>query len=334
MEKLALHELWMLPYDLEEERAKEFLRRRGAGRVGVQLPPGLGGCWPEIGATLEECGVEGILVGSSCYGACDLADEEALKAGCGALLHYGHSDMGLPSRLPVLYVEARMRVDPSPAVEDALHGLGYKRLGLTTTVQHLSYLENLRKLLLSRGFEVHIGKPSGRAKYLGQILGCDVGSATSVAEKVEAFLHVGTGSFHPLGVAAATGKTVISVNPLGGRTVLSAAEFLRWRRGVVAKALSCRTFGILLSTKKGQWRPELARRVEKELRKEGRKTMMLVQDEIRVGDLKDFGMEAYVCTACPRIALDDARSTGEILLTPFETEVMLGKRGLEPYLLF
>jgi 2-(3-amino-3-carboxypropyl)histidine synthase len=324
----------MLPYDLEREKVKKFLKQVRAERVGVQLPPGLGGCWPEIRAALEDCGVEGILVGSSCYGACDLADEEALKAGCGALLHYGHSDMGLPSRLPVLYVEAGMRVDPSPAVEDALPDLKYRRLGLTTTVQHLSYLENLRKLLLSKGFEVHIGEPSGRARYPGQVLGCDVGSATSVAEKVEAFLHVGTGSFHPLGVAAATGKEVVSVSPLGGRGVLSAGEFLRWRRGVVARALSCRSFGILLSTKRGQWRPDVAGRVEEDLRKDGRKTVQLVQEEVKVGELENFGLEAYVCTACPRIALEDAKETEIPILTPFEVEVMLGRRGLEPYQLW
>jgi 2-(3-amino-3-carboxypropyl)histidine synthase len=321
----------MLPYDLGEEKVREFLRRVQAGRVGVQLPSGLGGCWPEIRATLEECGVEGILVGSSCYGACDLADEEALKAGCGALLHYGHSDMGLPSRLPVLYIEAGMRVDPSPAVEDALRDLRYRSLGLTTTVQHLSYLENLRKLLLSRGLEVHIGEPSGRARYPGQVLGCDVGSATSVAEKVEAFLHVGTGSFHPLGVAAVTGKEVVSISPLGGRIELSAGKFLRWRRGVIAKALSCRSFGILLSTKRGQWRPGVAAGVEEALKKDGRKTVLLVQNEIEVGELENFGLEAYVCTACPWIALEDAKDAGVPLLTPFETEVMLGGKGLEPY---
>jgi len=324
----------MLLYDLEEEKIKNFLQNTKAKKVGVQLPPGLRGYWSEISRFLEECGVEGTLIGSSCYGACDLADSDALTAGCDALLHFGHADMGLETLIPVLYVEARALIDPSPSVERILSSITERKLGLTTTVQYLSYLDKLAKILSSRSFEVQIGRPSGRAKYQAQVLGCDVGSATSIADCVEAFLYVGTGSFHPLGIAAATSKKVISVNPFGGKEEIFADDFLRWRKGVIAKSLSCKTFGILLSTKKGQWRPGLARKIEQELKKAGKKCVTFIQDEIHLEELKDFGLEAYICTACPRIALDDARVAGETVLTPFEVEVMLGKRGFEPYSLF
>jgi 2-(3-amino-3-carboxypropyl)histidine synthase len=321
----------MVSYDLEAEKVVDFIKRTRARKVGVQLPPGLRTHWPEILSLLEKHGAEGVLVGSSCHGACDLADREALLAGCEALIHYGHSDMGLPSEIPVLYVEARMEINPCHAVEEILPTIGLRKIGLTTSVQHLSYLEELRLLLSSHDLEVYVGKPFGRARYPGQILGCDVGSASSVADRVEGFLHVGMGTFHPLGIAASTGKKVIAVNPLGGKVEISGEDFLRWRKGIIAKAASCREFGILLSTKKGQWRPELAKKIEEMLEKEGRRGRELVQDEIKVEELEDFGFEAYVCTACPRIALDDSKHVRVPILTPFEVEVMLEGREFQPY---
>ncbi|MEM2282901.1 MAG: diphthamide biosynthesis enzyme Dph2 [Candidatus Hadarchaeales archaeon] len=318
----------MIAYDLEESRVREFIKNAGAKRVGVQLPAGLKAYWREIRGTVEECGAEAVLVGSSCYGACDLADDLAIAAGCEALLHYGHSSMGLPSRLPVLYVEARVLLDPSPAVEEALPSLKFRKVGLTTTVQHIGWLQKIRELLLSRGYEPYVGRPE-RARYAGQVLGCDVESATSISDQVEGFLHVGTGEFHPLAVAAVTQKEVLAVSPFGGSRTISCEEFLRWRRGVIAKSLSCQEFGILLSTKSGQWRPEVAKRVGEKLRGSGRKVCLIIQDEIRVEELEDYGFEAYVCTACPRLALDDARRVRFPILTPSEVDAMLGA-GLKP----
>ncbi len=318
-------------YDLELERISGYIRDHKNKRVGVQLPPGLKKCWIKIRDTIEEAGAEGLLVGTSCYGACDVADQLAKQAGCDLLLHFGHSEMGLKTCLPVLYIEAKMKVDPWPEVSKVLPHLRSKRVGLTASVQHVHFLPRIMENLVSLGFQARLGRPGKRAKYKGQVLGCDVGSAVSLADQVDEYLYIGTGEFHPLGVAAATGKRVIAVNPLGGFKEITAERFLLWRKGVIAKACSGEKFGILLSIKPGQWDPKRSQEVAELLTRHGRKVSFLIMDEIKVEELRDYNLDAYVCTACPRLALDDAKRTDVPILTPFEAKVMLGVAELKTH---
>ncbi|TDA35113.1 MAG: diphthamide biosynthesis enzyme Dph2 [Hadesarchaea archaeon] len=314
-------------YDLEEERVRKFLRSRGIRRVAVQLPEGLRKYAWRIGGLLEEEGVEGSFLGGSCYGACDLAEREALRAGAEALLHYGHSDMGLPSSLPVLFVEARMKVDPVEHIVEAMRGEKGKRVGVVTTVQHVDFLSKVLETLVSLGFHPLVGGPGKRTRYEGQILGCDFTSALSVAREVESFLYFGTGRFHPLGVHLATGKPVLAVDPLSGKweRMDSAVDFLRRRKGVMARAAASSFFGVVVSTKPGQARFRLAETLCGKLKGAGKEVVEVVADEIKPEVLRDLGIEAAVCVACPRIPLDDALRFELPMLTPPELLLLLGE---------
>jgi 2-(3-amino-3-carboxypropyl)histidine synthase len=60
--------------------------------------------------------------------------------------------------------------------------------------------------------------------------------------------------------------------------------------------------------------------------------MVLVYlDAVEPDRLLNLGVEAAVCTACPRIALDDAERYSIPLLTPPEFEILLGERGWGEY---
>jgi 2-(3-amino-3-carboxypropyl)histidine synthase len=60
--------------------------------------------------------------------------------------------------------------------------------------------------------------------------------------------------------------------------------------------------------------------------------MVLVYlDIIEPDRLLNLGVEAAVCTACPRIAVDDADRYSIPLLTPPEFEILLGQRQWEEY---
>jgi len=321
-------------YDLEPRKVARFLKRHKAKRAAIQLPAGLRPHLPEIEATFEGVGVKALILADSCYGACDLADVEAKQLGCDALVHYGHSDMGLRTSLPTLYVEARMATDPLEAVEKALPKLNFKRLGLVTTVQHIGFLPKISKLLRSRGIKPIVGKPGTRARYPGQILGCDLGSAKSISDEVDGFLYIGTGKFHPLGIGLATGKDVVIVNPISGgceRLFSGTEDFLSRRRTMISRAAACERFGILVSVKPGQARFKLAASLVDEFKRAGLTARLLVLDEISPEKLDDFKLEAFVCAACPRIPIDDAGRFSQPILTPFEARVMLGKEKFEPY---
>lgn len=321
-------------YDLEEANVKSFLKKHGAKRAAVQLPAGLREHLPDIMRAFDSAGVETIALADNCYGACDPGDIQAKLLGCDVLVHYGHSDMGIPTCLPTLYVEARMVVDPIKSVEQAISQMNFKRVGLLTTVQHVTHLKNVANLLTSNGLEPLIGEPGNRAKYPGQLLGCDFSCARSIASQVGGFLYIGTGDFHPLGAALATGKQVLAVNPVteGSKLIAPATDaFLQRRKAMVARAAAGERFGVVASTKRGQARFNLARRLVENLKHSGRDAYLLAVDEVKPEELEDFKSDALVCTACPRIPIDDAERFRCPVLTPFETEVMLGKAKFETY---
>jgi len=321
-------------YDFESARVKRFLKQHRARRAAIQLPAGLREHLREIVEPFAKMGVETLVLADSCYGACDLADEKAKQLGGDVLVHYGHADMGVSACLPTLYIEARMSVDPRGVVERVLPELKFKRVGLLTTVQHIAHLQDVAKLLRSSGIKPFIGRPGPRAKYPGQLLGCDFGCARSVAARVDGFLYIGTGEFHPLGAALATGKQVLAVNPISeGFKMLSPdiGAFLRARKAMVARATAGERFGIIVSTKPGQARFKLAEKIFKDLKRAGKVAHVLAVDEVRPEELGDFGFDGFICAACPRMPIDDAERFERPILTPFEARVMLGKAKFEPY---
>ncbi|KXA91747.1 hypothetical protein AKJ57_00160 [candidate division MSBL1 archaeon SCGC-AAA259A05] len=313
---------------------RNFLREKEVDRVAVQLPSGLRPFVREIVRVYDEVDVEALFTAGSCYGSCDLADGEAEELGCDALIHYGHADMGIPTALPTLYVEARVEVEPFEALDRALPELEGSSWGLTATVQHVGFLEEVRKFLGERGIEAVIGDPGSRCGYPGQILGCDWGSARSVAGEVDGILYIGTGRFHPIGLALATRSRVVSVDPVsGGHEVVDPGreKFLRRRYAAVARAESGESFGVIVSTKAGQNRMNLAERLAGELEDSGYEADVLVTDEVGPELLENYQLDAYVNTACPRISIDDSELYDRPVLTPFEAEVLTGEGEWDEY---
>ncbi len=320
-----------MQYDFEKSRVKEFLKQHKVKRAAIQLPNGLRPKLSEIKEAFEEAGVEPVVMANSCYGACDLADGDAKISGCDVLVHYGHSDMGLKTRLPTLYVEARSLQSHTEAITFALPELKFKRLGLVTTVQHVGHLENIARVLREKGVEPVIGKPGPRAKYPGQILGCDMGCVRN-ASKADGFLYFGTGRFHPLGANIATGKDIFSLDPNTGSLVkISGAETLKSRKVMISRGAAAENFGVIVSTKAGQARLSLASRLVSELRAGGKEAEILVVNDLTPETLGDYDFDAHVCTACPRIPIDDAKRFEKPILTPFEARVILGKAKFEQY---
>jgi 2-(3-amino-3-carboxypropyl)histidine synthase len=321
-------------YEFELEMVKRFIKQHKAKRAAIQLPAGMRPYLSEIELTLSKYGVEVVVLADGCYGACDIADARAKQLGCDVLLHYGHADMGIRTCLPTLYVEARMTVNPTEAVEQALQGQKFKRLGIVTTVQHIGFISQVEKIVHSLGITPLVGKPGPRTKYSGQVLGCDWGCARAVADDVDAFLYVGTGRFHPIGVGLATGKGVITANPLakGSEKIIGRDDFLKKRKAMISRAAPCQSFGVLVSTKPGQARFKLASNLVDNFRKSGLSAHLMVMDEITPEKINDFKeMDAFVCVACPRLPIDDAARFDKPILTPFEAMVMLGKTNFEPY---
>ncbi|HOV51470.1 MAG TPA: diphthamide biosynthesis enzyme Dph2, partial [Methanothrix sp.] len=238
-------------YDIELEKAVKLIRDCGAKRVGLQAPEGLKRACLAIAKQIEDTtGAEVMISGDPCYGACDvdlkLCDEVDL------VLHLGHSELGEgPSK--VIFLEARMKEDLVEAVQKAALVLKAKRVGVTTTIQHVHKLGQALDVLRAHGIEGVLGPAGGRVKYAGQVLGCCY--STAKAQEVEEYLFIGTGRFHPIGIALATGKRVVAADPVSAQvSEIDTDPVLRRRFGAITRAADARRFAILVSKKPGQRR--------------------------------------------------------------------------------
>jgi len=319
-------------YDLEVERVSDEIKRRHAKRVLLQLPDGLRPqAFKLVSALRKGTGAEILLLGDSCYGACDVALLQAEALNADLIVHYGHSQMMPDSGLPVIYVEAKTDIDVNHLVEKATPLMrSWKAAGLATTVQHVHQLGEVAEVLEREGKTVVIG-PSGRkTRHDGQVLGCDYTSARAVSAEVDGFLFIGGGRFHPLGLALTTGKPVVAVDPyLSSVTEIgeNAVRRLAMRRmAAITAAKAARRLGIIVSLKPGQFVLSEARTLRRKLEKQGREAAVICLDEVRPEVLANFSeAEAFINTACPRIAMDGIGDLRKPLLTVKEAYVLLGE---------
>lgn len=323
----------MKQYDFEEERMKQEIIKLGAKRILIQLPEGLKPEGPRLAKVIQKTGALPIVSADPCYGACDLATAEAESLGVDLIIHYGHSKMLKHERLPTIYVEARATVSVETVVEKALPLLGkFQTIGLVTTVQHVHTLDLVREVLLRAGKTVVIGD-ARRLGYPGQVIGCDYSNAKSIANEINAFLFVGGGKFHALGVALSTSKPTIVADPYE-RTAYSideeARKVLKQRWASIEEARKAKTFAVLVGLKPGQKRLEKALGIKQKLEKAGKTVFLFAIKEITPEALMEFPtVDTYVNTACPRIALDDTSKFQKPVLILNEALVVVNEMSWE-----
>ncbi len=313
----------------------EAARRQKAHRVVLQVPAGLVRDAHELAARLrKEIGVPVDVAARPCFGACDPPQrDEAPRADLAIVL--GHAPIpNVRAVRPTFFVEMRSPAgDPEHLAGLVAEARVPRRLGLVASVQHLDLLPRFADALSSRGFEVAIGRGDRRLAYAGQALGCNYTGAEEVARNVDAFLFLGTGQFHPIGLAFAVEKPVYTLDPARGELEppIDRAALVARRQLLVASTRDARSWGILVSTFTGQNRSPTALALQARARAHGREAEILLSARIDPADLVGRNLDAYVCTACPRIALDDSSNYPRPVLTPPEFLMALGELPLEPY---
>lgn len=317
------------------EELFEAIRAGGYRKIALQVPAGLLRDAHALGARLREAtGAQVAVVARACFGACDFPSPDEVP-GAEALVLLGHSPIpNVPRRLPSYFVEMRHRGgDPDRLAEMVRAADLPTRLGLVASVQHLDLVEPLTDALRRLGTTLRTGTGDRRLSYGAQALGCNYTSAQSIETDVDGFLFLGTGRFHPIGLAMAVTKPIWSLDPLQGRfeEPIDRAALVRARQLLVASAFEARRFGILVSAFAGQDRSGMAAALAERLRRRGRTAEILVANRIEPKDLEGRALDAYVMTACPRIALDDSKLFERPMLTPPELLMAIGELPLEPY---
>jgi len=279
-------------------------------RILLQFPQGLKQYATAELEKFEKEGHEVFLSSSPCWGACDLALDEAKKLGAKKLIHYGHCKYHEPTEkgIEIEYRLYPITIDLSILDKSLPKIKQYKKIALVTTVSHIHQLDEMKKILKNAGHEVFTSKGK-LATMQGQVLGCDTSAASSLKDDVDAIVYIGGGEFHPLGIGGE--KPVLAVNPYAKESYFLNENMEKKRKkemGMLIAASQANSFGILLSIKSGQFRLAQAETIRKKLKSLGKNCAILVSSEIDFDSLKDFNaFDAFITTACPRLVDDFQR---------------------------
>ena len=320
-------------FDIDLTSAISEIKRLKARIIALQVPEGLRKRAYQIANEIEtKAGVEVLVVAEPCYGACDVPS--SLFAMVDAIVNVGHSPIpSLKFDKPIIFVPARSNVPLGDQLKKAV-GMIQEPVGVLATAQHLTELDEVIEGLESMGLKVKVGEGDSRIAHAGEVLGCNFTSATSVAKEVNSYLLVASGSFHALGVHLATGKKVVVLDPnLEDPKEIDQVKdkILRQRHAVIERAEKARSFGIIVGEKMGQRRLRRAKELRKLVRWKKKDATLILMDRFDPERVKYLGFDAYVSTACPRIAIDDVAMYDKPLLTPQELEIVLGVRKWENY---
>jgi len=355
-------------HDFELDELMERIRTNDNRLIALQVPEGLKMQALEMMDTIEtETSAQVVLAADPCYGACDLVHDKMQLMGVELVAHMGHSQMNIDSGMPTQFINVTYDGDPelSPVLpwlnqhremaqrrmsqqeqndglteEEAqerfmdavgrMAPLSDTKLGLVGSIQHLHLLPEFHDRLEKAGFDVTIPIGGARLSFPGQVLGCNYsGDDPSIGH----YLFLGSGDFHPIGLVLHTGKPLAMLDPYTGDAEEMSLErierILRQRFGLIMSVQDAQTFGILIGEKPGQMRRTLALRMKRMLAKQGKKGYLLALEHVGPELIDFYPVDAFVNTACPRIAIDDAVKYRKPLITPFELEVALGEKKWE-----
>ena len=311
------------------------LRASTFRRVALQVPAGLTRGARELADQVRHEGrVDVLLVARACFGACDFPSPDEVP-GVDALIVLGHAPIpNVRLSLPTFFVEMR---NPGGDPDSLAATLAAARLpsplGLVVSIQHADLAAPLVAAARARGIELWTGTGDRRLAYPGQALGCNYTSAEQIVDRVQGFLFLGTGRFHPRGLAFAVNRPVWALDPLTGRLEppIDRARLIRDRLLLIAQCRDARRWGVLVSTFAGQNRSPTALALIRKARTRGLDAEALVFGRLDPADLTGRDFDAYVNTACPRIALDDSALYPRPVLTPPEFLQAIGERPLAEY---
>lgn len=318
-------------YEVDEEKILQEAKK--GRRIGIKMPEGLQPYALEILNFLKKNGINAILLMESCYGACDFTERKDLDR----IICIGEAEMPYLRKIynpPVSFIEAVYEFSED-FMEEVIPFLKGKRIGMASITPFIHKMDECKKYLEKKNYEIFIGERGRRTVYNGQILGCDLSSAMSIVSKVDEFLFVGDGFFHPIGLHIATGKHVVVANPLEKRIYdrevgERAKKIIKRRYALMAAAMEAENFGVIVTRKIGQHRFLLAKKLKKMVEEKGKKAFFVFMDDVNES-INYLDFDCYISTACPRIAMDDEARYSKPVLTPIEAEIIMNERKWENY---
>jgi 2-(3-amino-3-carboxypropyl)histidine synthase len=223
--------------------------------------------------------------------------------------------------MEVVFIPVKYKKPLSNEFMEKIAEISCDKVGLFTTIQYVNQLKQLEEFLKSKGKDVFVGNPTYRAIERGQVLGCDITSPLSISKEVDCYIYLGSGYFHSIPLSLELDKPIFQANPVtevvNKVNEKEVERYKKLRKETIAKAKKAKVYGILVSTKPGQNFLALAKEVKKKLEAKGKKAYIFMFETLAPESLLDFPqIEAWVNTACPRIAIDDIERFDKPIVNP------------------
>lgn len=295
-------------YKFEEDKLIKEIKEKNPKLILLQLPEGLKKeAFNLVSLIKKNTNSEVVVSGEPCWGACDIALDEAKNLKADLIILYGHAPF-MKINFPILYIEARYEADIESLIRKSLRELkDCSKIGLVCSVQHMHQLETAKKILQENNKEIFIPPKKGFAFYPGQVLGCEYNGLKLIKDKFDAILVIGN-DFHALGAALAIPKKVILIDPFN-KEVYSMDKkrdlIIRQRIIAINKVKNSRRIGIIIDNKPGQHFGS-AYHIKNKLENMEKEVVLLSMNEITDDKLINLhNIDAFIETACPRISIED-----------------------------
>lgn len=174
------------------------------------------------------------------------------------------------------------------------------------TIQLKDQIPDIKKQLEAVGKKVTLFRGVHDTEQ-GQILGCDIFPS---GKKVDAYLYVGDGLFHPTALLYGNKQPVFYYNPFTEKLVKLTQKDLQKvfnrRKASLSHFYAADNVGVLVSTKPGQ--NNLAGALELKKRLMDKKVFIFLDNTVSIGQLENFPfIDCWVNTACPRMIEDTTK---------------------------
>jgi 2-(3-amino-3-carboxypropyl)histidine synthase len=328
----------VLPSNYEFEIPKTIWRLRQAGAKGcaLQFPEGLLMYACIIADIMERFAkVTTLVMGDVTYGACCVDDFTARALGCDFLVHYGHSCL-VPidvSKINILYVFVDIKIDVEHLIISLKHNFRPEdRVVLAGTIQFGTAINVARQELA--GYFQDVLVPQAKPLSKGEVLGC----TSPEFGAYDLLVFVADGRFHLESVMIQNPHipAFFKYDPYNKALTVEKYDYASMhaiRKDAISRAMSARTFGIVLGTLGRQGNPHIVERLRSLVASKGCESVVVMLSEIFPAKLDLFPqVDAWIQVACPRLSIDWGYAFTKPLLSPYEAEVALnGQKWKEVY---
>ncbi|KAL5524260.1 DPH2 [Sanghuangporus sanghuang] len=319
----------------EIERTVQIIQKGDYKRIALQFPDELlHDSVPVYRALQESLGPqrEAYVLADTSYGSCCVDEVAASHVDADVLVHYGHACLSQTSRLPVIYVFGRKRLNVEECVEKIS---AYLESAITTehaqdiNILHLRHdvgfahlsddLFRLLRLAMKERYHIKYEPlpeqtmPMSSHSCLNQhaLSSVWVGEESTTLTKL---------------LMTSSGSSVISYSPRWGMVqeqTHTTNKLLMRRYAILQKARDADVFGILIGTLGVSSYLPLVQHLRQLLRKAHKKSYTVSVGKINPTKLANFmEIECWVWVACSE-GMVDSKDYLRPIVTPFELELVL-----------